>query len=277
MFVSLLPNSSRKLLLILAMLSTSLLTSCGGSGGNQQVVTDIQVGTYTSGGDVMVEFNTLLDIGNLTLPTVMIPINHPQTGRDLGHVDLKASFDGRNEIGLQLNVTGAFNASTSQNSKLPNDTDIPIGGVQNVDVTNFPITQSGAQVYLGLAKNVSFVGTAIPIKEFDVLGANVGAVNLFARFDIEGVIGIAGIFTGPSGQNGLGIFVDTSKYFDPTDIIGNFPLPKQNLRLAKDVEQFGGLKAANPLYIDQSPDSRVERRLKRNLYKLHRRRTQLNI
>ncbi len=234
------------------------LVSCG---SNKPTVKDIQVQPRYEGADLYLSVSADLSIGNLTLQNVSLPIIVPNTGENIGSVSMVSQMDGANLLDIDLNVSAIANVQ-GQEARLPNGNPLPLIGSNQTIVV--PVAK-GAEVYLTLNNGQVAIGTAIPIRTLDQVGANVGSASLFPSFHIDKAVGSAGLFTSKTpGQNGIGLFVDVSAYLDQIMFmdLGFDP----TIMAMQDLE-----------YGDIAPSSRKERRLNRELYYLDRKRAELQI
>ncbi len=259
------------------ILFSTLFTSCGNSGNGSKVVSDIQLSAYTEEGDIYAEFSALLDLGNITLPTIQFPVIHPDSNEWLGEINLAATMGGDNELGLVVNLSNATGLQGQTGAKLPNGMNIPVGGLGDAEIVQLPVSGGKAQVYIAMDSGVAMVGVAVPIKGLDSLGSSVGTTGFFPTFSIEGVRGIAGIFTGSSGQNGIALFVDLSAVIDPENFIPQSELALKSTQMATSAVLKSMDKDSKLFFIDQQPSKRKKRRLQKKLYKLHKRRTKLKL
>jgi len=229
MKTSLIPLSSQKsgsvvvtyVKIHLILLGMFLLTSCGKSGS--QLVSDVKVATHLVNQEVWVDVNAKFDLGNTALPAVTLPVANPKDPTHVfGSVSMAPTLDGKNQIGISVNFTEALKIQGGA-ATLPNGTALPVGGLGNVNVIQLNIPNTLARVYIALDKGVALAGFAIAIKELDSIGSSIGGINLFPRFNINNVIGIAGVFTGSqSGQTGLALFVDLSSVLNQ-QMLNNTP------------------------------------------------------
>lgn len=185
------------------------LSACGQSGN--QVVKNVSVATHVKDNDVYVDVNAIFDLGNTALPTITLPIFDPRNpGTNYGSISMAATLDGRNQIGVSVNFTKATKLPGGS-AHLPNGSNLPIGGLQGIQVVEILIPNTTGRIYVALDRGVAMAGFAFSIKEMDQIGANIPGVNLFPRFSFNRVNGIAGVYTGAqSGQTGLALFVDLS-------------------------------------------------------------------
>ncbi|HAR42867.1 MAG TPA: hypothetical protein DCS07_09605 [Bdellovibrionales bacterium] len=200
-------------LLVLAMLNVSLISSGCGKDQGQSLVQGVQISTHQESEDVYLALTTQLNTGATQFVALNVSIADPKyPGEFFGSLGLKQAFNGTAELTLDLNVSKLANHQFSIGSKLPNGTDIPVGGLGNVPVIGIPIGDNGSRIYFAYGTGVAMVGAAIVIGEFNGLGGYVGNANIFPMFDFgHGVRGLGGVFAGQQkNQSGVAVFVDAS-------------------------------------------------------------------
>jgi hypothetical protein len=241
------------LLNFITLVMLSLVASACGK--RPQVVTGIQVQTSTVDQDVMLSLKADLDLGNMTFPSVTLPVLHPKGQTPIGSVELMPVLGGKNQIRIALNISAVSDIQASQ-STLPNGQTIPL------IAKNPTITISlgaGANLYLTIGANAVAIGVAVPIKQFDSIGSAVGSINFFPVFKIDKVIGAAGIFTGAlAGQNGFALIADVTEYVKMQDIF----VPEQSVNLA---------------YSSQIPSAAKEEKVNAMIFDLNRKKVRLQL
>jgi hypothetical protein len=273
---------------LLISFSIFLIIGCNPPSQEVQVLKDLELGAYKNDdGDIIIDFGMQLDLGNMNLPSIEFNIRHPETHVDLGYVSLLSGFDGTNEISAGVNLTGASGGKVvSGDATLPNGRQIPVGGIDYSKVINFQVENTTVRVYLGIAEGMALVGVAVPIVQFSDIGDSIGSVNIFPMFDIKGVKGIAGLFTG-DGQNanGLAIFFDFSSVINPGDLTKLWKKDHLEIKsmalVARDIQGAPAFKKArrkSSMYFYPSATSgRKTFQAKLKLNRLHRRRTLLTV
>lgn len=248
------------------------LISCG---GQKPMVTDVKVSTSVVDQDVMVSLSADLSIGNLMLPNATIPILIPRTGQEIGTVTL-LSGAGVNKLAIDLNVSETAQLDLEP-ARLPNGVMVPI--IEDRQVIVVPLGK-GAELYISIVGGQAALGVAIPIKTFDGMGRKVGTAALMPVFAVDDVIGSAGIFTSKeAGENGIALIADVSAY------LGNLVQSnkvadhsRKTLRAASADSIAPQLSLAKPFeYKSVKPSRSKEKRINRELLKLHRRKKRLNI
>jgi hypothetical protein len=152
-----------------------------------------------------------------------------------------------------VNVSSLADIQATQ-ATLPNGNAIPL--IANNPTITIPLG-AGAKLYLTIGANAVALGVAVPIKTFDGIGSAVGAINLFPVFNIDKVVGAAGIFTGSqAGQNGFALIADVTQYVNMQDIF----VPQVRLQ-----------------YASQIPSSSKEEKINSMIYDLNRKRARLQL
>lgn len=212
----------KKLLFLIIIPASLLFTGCGKDGKQQDIVQEVNVLTSLEDGDVYLSLALLVKIGTTNLTSVTLPIVNPyDQSIKYGEISFKPTLTaGVNEIKLKFNMSFAAVVNGGY-ATLPNGADLPIGGLNESDIIELGIEQIHSKIYLGLQKDRSVFGFAVAIKEFDKLNGYIPGANVFLGFDIKGVLGSVGLFTGKNEwESGLGFFLDISKYLT-NDIIND--------------------------------------------------------
>lgn len=199
---------------ILVGLVLSLNVAC--SGGGNSVVKNAQINTYANSGEQYADVSVDVNLFGMSLPSLSFPIQNPKNPTQvLGQLSLSQStFPGAtSELGLAMNLTKIASLPVgSANPYLPNGQPIPVTGVDPARLLTFDIGPS-AKMYLDLntMAGSAIVGVALPIQQFDSIGSRLPGINVFPNFQLpNGIKGVAGVFTGGVGQNGLAVFLDAS-------------------------------------------------------------------
>jgi hypothetical protein len=192
--------------LVTVVILSLIVSACG---KRPQVVTGVQVQSSVVNQDIMLKFKADLDLGNLSFPAVSLPILHPRGQTPIGAVELLPVLGGKNQIAVSLNLSEVADIQAEE-ARLPNGNLIPLIANNPTIVVKLG---AGAQLYITVGANVTAIGVAIPIKTFDGIGNAVGGINLFPIFNIDKVVGAAGLFTSKNaGQNGFALVADLSQY-----------------------------------------------------------------
>lgn len=258
------------LIRIVSLASLSLfLVSCGGS---KAMVKDVQVSTEYVDNDVHLTVSANLSIGNVVLPSSSLPIYMPKTWEEIGNISMTSAIGGQNYMEIDVNLSSVAHLQASQAS-LPNGSVLPL--IATNKVITIPVGK-GAELYLTIADGVAAIGAAIPFKSFDSMGAKIGTSSLFPVFNIQNVLGAAGIYTSKqAGKNGFGLFVDLSSVLDPVDFV-DIGLADAS-RSMKSARVMQAQSSASLNLSSIKPSSRKERRLNRELLRMHNRRRRLQL
>ncbi|MBL7664854.1 MAG: hypothetical protein JNM93_06950 [Bacteriovoracaceae bacterium] len=174
-----------------------------GCGNRPAIIENLTVTPDFSGGEANVRVETDFNVGGMELMYLTLPINHPQTGEQIGQFAMAGK---RLSLGINLSAIAHLNSGPAQ---LPNGTGVPFAGTNEIVVV--PIGGQGIRLYVSWTQTKVLLGVAVPIKQFDVIGQTVGQVNLLPIFQIGQVQGAAGTFhSRTAGQNGIAFFADIS-------------------------------------------------------------------
>lgn len=245
----------------LVLLGTLLsFVSCGSKSGGMLKNVDVETELYD--GEVFVSIDAELGIGNLIMPNVVIPIHQPDTGLEVGAVSMITAANGKNELGIDLNLSALTDYRANQ-ATLPNGNILPLIG-DNVAIV-VPISSS-ADLYLSMVDGSVVVGVAVGISSFDKIGSKLGTTSLFPIFNQGGRVSAGGVYTSnQAGLNGFGFF---------TDISGNLETDMLDALVSIQMEQDGASLKAKSI---EPRSSRTHSKLNYELYKLHRKRTKLKL
>ncbi len=260
-------NLASRYLFAFMLSCTLVMSGCGKSGG-LKLVKNIQLKTYEMNGDAYAEMIATLDTGNIMLPALDLPIQNPKNpGVSIGHVSIKPVLGGGSDLGLAVNITQASKGTAGTGGTLPNGTSLPVGGLGGATVIGLTIGNTGSKVYLALGPQTAVLGVAVVIKEFDSIGKNVGGINIFPSFKVgNNITGVAGIFTSATpSQSGIAVFADASSI-----------LPGA-AATASVLAVRGGYPAQRAYFVDVMPSKKKEQRVYGDLFKMHQKRTRLNI
>ena len=265
---------------LLSLALTGLLASCGQNPDQVQIVKDLQVQASTdANNDVILSMDIELALGNMSLPALELPILNPKTFESLGSLGLTPTLDGSNIISLDVNLSNATKDIIANGpATLPNGKPLPIGGIDQTKVLAIAAGNTGIKIYVGIAPGLLLVGVAVPIAQLDTLGGQVGGLNIFPTFNIKGVQGIGGLFTGASaGQSGLALFVDLSKVIDPSDILKGIQLPTAPVTLASASAARTVAKKAKLTFYPSSAGQDQMDAVVAKIYQLHTRKAKLTV
>ncbi len=192
---------------ILFLLSSVLFLSACGSNSIIQSITVSS--TVDQDQNQWVNLDSKIKLGALTFPSLSLPIFNPKNpGEVLGKVSLSTGIDGSNQLSVQANLNKLKGNALAQDRLLPNGDQIPISGMDGV--VSIKIKDS-SKIFVGANATQFMVGLALVIPAFDSIGKYIpGGASLFFPMPAASKInGVAGVFTGGQGQNGLGLFVLT--------------------------------------------------------------------
>jgi hypothetical protein len=255
---------------LISVFSLSIfLVSCG---GQKPMVKDVKVFTEYVDNDLYLSVGAELSIGNVVLPQTTLPIYMPKTWQEVGSVSMTSAIGGANYMEIDVNVSAIAHLQ-AQSASLPNGSVLPL--IANNKVIKIPVGK-GAELYLTLADGVAAIGAAIPFKTFDAMGAKVGTSSLFPVFNIQNVLGAAGIYTSrDAGKNGFGLFVDLSSVLDPIDFVDIGVADSAGVLKSARIAQAQSTASLN--YSSIEPSSRKEKRINAELLKMHNRRRRLQL
>jgi hypothetical protein len=246
-----------------------VVSACG---NRPQVVTGIQVQSAVVDEDVNLSLKADLNLGAMTFPSVALPILHPRGQTPIGSVELLPLLGGKNQIKITMNISALTDISAIQ-AKLPNGNAIPLIANNPTITVNLG---KGAQLYVTIAANAVALGVAVPISTFDGIGGAVGATNLFPLFNIDKVVGAAGLFTGAKGQNGIALVADITQYVNMQDIF--VPQAQAELMLlADDAESFEEQSEIKLSYTSQIPEVSQEEKINTMMAGLNRQKAKLQL
>jgi hypothetical protein len=253
---------------ITAMLFISLsLVSCG---GQKPMIDDVKVSTEIVDDDLYLSIGASLSIGNVQLPQTTLPILMPKSWEEIGTISMTPAIGGQNFLDIDVNISAISKLQAFQ-ATLPNGSVLPL--LANNQVIQIPVGK-GVELYLTLGNGVAAIGAAIPFKTFDAMGSKVGTSSFFPVFNIDNIFGAAGIYTSKeAGKNGFGLFVDLSNVLDPIDFID---LGSARLLKSASVDQKR-VKVSSLNYSSIVPSSRKEKKINKELFKMHRSRRRLRL
>ena len=241
---------------LLALPVLFIFVSCG---SQKPMVENIEVVPRYEGADLHVALTADLGLGNVMLPQASFPIT--KDGQHIGNVTMSSLLGGENNLEIDINVSAAADIQTTT-ARLPNGSPLPLIGGN--DVIAVPLG-SKAELYIALSDGNAAIGVSIPFKTLDSIGRKVGNSALFPMFNMNKVIGSAGLyFSGQAGQNGFGLFADISQVLDQTMFKG--------LGFRPDIQAQSALE-----YSSIQPSRRDKRRIDRELYYLNRKRARLRL
>jgi hypothetical protein len=259
----------------LSTLFTVILLSLSFVSCSQQnsVVKDVQVSSTVDNAEVLVSVSAELNLGNVSLLDLSLPIFVPRTGKEIGIVSIYRDIDGRNMLDVELNVSEIANVDAVA-ARLPNGNVLPL--IRDNSVIVIPI-QSKAKIYLAFADGVAALGVTVNISGLDSIGSSVGNISVFPSFAFGSVLGSAGLYNSrTAGENGFGLFMDISNVIDTDDLLAR---PTTRFASRSAMSSIKSAAQKESLVLDYNPikTSRSKRRkLDKKLYRLHRKKAKLN-
>lgn len=229
------------------------LVSCG---AQKPMVSDIKITPSYVEDDFYVTLSSTLELGNVSLPSLSIPLVILKTGVEIGTLSMQTGIGGKNTFAFSLNLSAVTHLNGAV-SKLPNGGLLPLIGTNKT--IEIPLKHN-ISIYLSFGDGIAAFGIAVPFKTLDALGAQIGTSALFPVFNIKNVFGAAGIYTSKTaGKNGFGLFADLSRVINPEEL---YVLRGQSY-----------LKSIN--YNSIVPVKPVEDKINNGLYKLHQNKTKM--
>lgn len=245
-------------LLLVATVAT--LSACGNS---NSIVEKVTVKTSVDANqDTWVSMDSQLNMGALSFPALTIPIANPKYPSELlGSVSLQRSLEGKNVLQVNANLSEISKNQFSQDNLLPNGNTIPVAGLDGVVAVKF---NSASKVYIGGSSNSLMFGVALAIPLFDNVGKYLPGLNMFLPLPTNSNIeGLGGVFTGNSGQSGIGLFV---KVPNSISINTSPSLVASNVSAKVAIQQTASASAMK--FIPSDENSSKNQNLKRMLLNL---------
>lgn len=245
-------SNTVKVKVLLSSLMLTLLVSCGG--GNQYMK-GVKVTTSDVAGDTYLSVEAKLNMQNLLLAEISIPVT--RNGVQIGTVALGPDLFAGNRVEVSLNMSALTGIMPGIN-RLPNGLAIPlIGSNSSISIK----AGSGIQIYLVKAEDVLGLAVSINVKEFDGMGRSIGTTGIFPMFNVDQVVGAAGIYTSRlAGQNGIALAFNLSNYL---------PSEEQSvLRAGMVLDKPGSVELEYS--VEDKASSRQKRKLARKMSRLSR-------
>lgn len=241
-----------KIKLFMSSLMLVLLVSCGGGGGYMK---GVKVTTSDVAGDTYLSVEAQLNMQNLLLAEVSVPVY--RRGVQIGTVSLGPDLVYGNKVGVELNMS-ALTGIMPGVHRLPNGLAIPLLGSNSSIAID---AGKGIQIYLVKAEDVLGLAVSINIKEFDGMGRSVGTTGIFPMFNVDQVVGAAGIYTSQmAGKNGIALAFNLSNF-----------LPQEEasvLRAGMVLDKPGSIELEYD--VEEKASSRQKRKLARKMYYLNK-------
>ncbi len=267
-------NLNRAVMMGLVMGLAVSATACKPS---RQIVKGVDFRTYEQETETYAEVKTVISMGNIALPTLVFPIyDRNDRGDQIGQVALRATLDGKSEIGLSLNLDRVTNATSVDGDVLPNGQPIPVGGLGDTKIIGLAFGKQ-SRVYVGLGEKLALFGIALTIPEFDDAARAVSIpLNIFPQFKLaNNVRGVAGLFTSTtSGQSGLAVFVDAKKAQTTGPSILAYQERATFLATGNRVSEK---KNGDVYFKDPAASPENEEKVHSRLYRLHKKRVTVTV
>lgn len=248
---------------LFALLVLSVFVVSCGSPSN--ILDNVEVKSEVRDQDVHLTFSADLDLGAMQFASISVPILHPKGQTPIGQLELTSVLGGANKLSVSLNVSEISDVEALV-ARLPNGNLIPL--IANNHTIAIDIGK-GAKVYLTVGSNTTAIGVAVPIKEFDSIGASLPGLNVFPIVNVKGFVGTAGIFTGSqSGTSGIAVVADISSALSSSDIFG----AQYSLQAQEAVDEIVSLD-----YRSQSASKSKKASLDDLLYKLNKKKAKLRL
>jgi hypothetical protein len=197
------------------------LTACSG----KNILNSLNVGIRSQNQETDLELSAVVNLGNLNLEEIQIPVLDPKTQTKLGIIGFTTNPSGGQRISLVINASSLIHANLELGTTLPNGRPLPSSlGLGTQGALAIPVLNS-SRVYIGGdLKSKLILGIALTLPEMDSVTSRIPVnSNIFFRhaFTSE-LMGIAGIYSSPDPhQSGIAVF-------------GQFT-PTQGLNLATQV------------------------------------------
>ncbi len=252
-----------------------LATSCG----EKSIVEGVLLETVDHDGYVYADLSVDLNLGNVMLPSITIPVVNPYDPSHVyGEISVVGGFNGVNEVGIGVNLTELLNVQGGIAS-LPDGSPLPINGLEATQVVQIPIFNGQHRIYLASGSGVAMMGFALTFKELDPMGSAIQGVDIIIPFTIGKFRGAAGFFTSTSsGKTGICVFIDIGEIVFPTELLEIKSMGQSGamLKSAKSSDRYISDDSALS-FKKKSTDKRRRKKFNRYLYKLHKKRARLHL
>ena len=187
-------------------LTTLSLTACSG----KSILNSLNVGVSSQNQEMDLELSAVVNLGNLSLEQIQIPVFDPKTGMKLGMIGFSTTQSGTQRISLVMNASSILHADPVLGSTLPNGRPLPSSlGLGAQGALALPVLNS-SRVYIGGdLKTKLILGIALTLPALDTVTHQVPVnSNLFFRhaFTPE-LTGIAGLYASAAPhQSGIAVF-----------------------------------------------------------------------
>lgn len=259
----------------------SFLASCGSNGHNFVSGADVSLLTDDITNEVSFRLDTSLSLGQASIPNLRFNIPHPETGFTVGTIELITTLNGGNRVMLDLDLLSVLDLESTVIESLPNGTALPISGLTRslkIDIGR------GVFLYLATTEEISVVGFSFGVKQFKELSKLVvigNTLNYFQNFQIDEISGTAGIYSQRDSDknSGLAIFFDVTNAINPSDLFrGNSEAEGESEGEGEGDDESLIPRAINTIaFKNEIPTKSQRKKIKKHLYKLHKRKTKLII
>ena len=195
------------------ILMGSTLSACA----NSQFLRAMNVTVTEQNSENFVNLSAEVDLGNLAIDGLTIPVVDPHNNLNIGKVTFGAAPSGKELITVSLDATSMLHADPTLGSTLPNGRALPSSlGVAAGEMLAIPVLNY-SRVYIGGdLKSTIVIGAAFGIKALDQPLGTIGLnSNIFFAQNFSPILsGVAGIYASPTAnENGIAVF---GKYTAPT-------------------------------------------------------------
>lgn len=251
--------------------TVATLSACGNT---SSLVEKVSVKTNVDANqDTWVTLDSQLNMGALSFPALTIPIANPKFPSEmLGSVSLQRTLDGKNVLEVSANLSEISKNKFTQDNLLPNGSAIPVAGLDGVIAVKF---NTASKVYIGGSSNSIMFGVALAIPLFDNVGKYLPGLNMFLPLPTQsGIEGLGGVFTGATGQSGLGLFVKVPNTININPSPSVASLQVNSAQSAPDLNSMAKISAkavtstSNMKFITSDESTSANKNLKRMLLNL---------
>ena len=190
----------------LIALTTLSLTACSG----KTILNSLNLGVSTVNQETDLELSAVVNLGNISLEEIQIPVLDPKSGMKLGMIGLSTTPSGSQRISLVMNASSILHADASLGMALPNGRPLPSSlGLGTSGALGLSVLNS-SRVYIGGdLKTKLILGIALTLPALDSVTHPIPInSNVFFRHSFTPELaGVAGVFASPEPhQSGIAIF-----------------------------------------------------------------------
>ncbi len=207
-------NQWKSVALVVVLSANALsLSACS---DNSQFLKSMSLSVSEQNSESYIKLAAEVDLGNVLIDGVQIPVYDPHTQVEIGQVSLGAGPNGKELITLALNASSILHADPRLGSTLPNGRLLPSSvGIASGEMLAIPVLEH-SRVYIGGDLKTSIVvGVALALQSLDSVTGSAGlnANIFFSQIFNPNLSGTAGIYaSGTAHQNGIAVF---GKYTAP--------------------------------------------------------------